>query len=251
MLFEEYAERFLAHARVSRRVAPSPTSTKGGRRYPLLRAPHPGARTLLITAGFHGNETAGPLTLLEHFPEIVRLRADARRRPAGLSLPQPLGLRGLHPLQPQPGGAQQRFAALRADPRGLGGRADRRPALPRPGCTREGPKETRALAAELETLPTPDAPWTSTRTLTCPDPLSYAYSFGDNALPADAGRRPSELLPVARSYQVDDDVFTDDDGLIKLHDGSVTDYFHRRGVPYTVALETTTATPLGPATRST
>jgi hypothetical protein len=37
--------------------------------------------------------------------------------------------------------------------------------------------------------------------------------------------------------------------LIELHDGSVTDYFFRRGVPYTAALETTTQTPLTARTR--
>ena len=44
--------------------------------------------------------------------------------------------------------------------------------------------------------------------------------------------------------RVDDNAVTDRDGLVKLHDGSVTDYFHRRGVPWTAALETTTFSPI-------
>jgi hypothetical protein len=109
---------------------------------------------------------------------------------------------------------------------------------------RDSPKETRALLAELEVGPRPDAaldihqdPWLG-------GSVSYAYTFGPRAayLPFVRGTEPR--LPVARSRQVDDDVGTDADGLIELHDGSVTDYFFRRGVPFTAALETTTETPM-------
>ena len=39
------------------------------------------------------------------------------------------------------------------------------------------------------------------------------------------------------------DVHADEEGFIVCHDGSVTDRFHRAGVPYTAAIETTTETP--------
>ena len=35
----------------------------------------------------------------------------------------------------------------------------------------------------------------------------------------------------------------DAEGFIECHDGSITDHFHRAGVPYTAAIETTTDTP--------
>jgi hypothetical protein len=107
-----------------------------------------------------------------------------------------------------------------------------------------GPKETRALSAELETLPAPDAALDIHQDPYLPDALSYAYSFGDNAPYRPLLAATQKVLPVAISQQVDDDVDTDEDGLVKLHDGSITDYFWRRGVPWTVALETTTASPM-------
>ena len=57
-------------------------------------------------------------------------------------------------------------------------------------------------------------------------------------------RQTEAVLPLARNMTVDDDVHTDEHGLIVLHDGSVTDLMYRRGVPYAAALETTTAAPL-------
>ena len=56
-------------------------------------------------------------------------------------------------------------------------------------------------------------------------------------------------MPVLRSSIVDSghepgtDVRADEEGFIVCHDGSVTDRFHRAGVPYTAAIETTTETP--------
>ncbi len=35
----------------------------------------------------------------------------------------------------------------------------------------------------------------------------------------------------------------DAEGFIECHDGSITDHFHRAGVPFTAAIETTTDTP--------
>jgi hypothetical protein len=56
-------------------------------------------------------------------------------------------------------------------------------------------------------------------------------------------------LPVLRSSLVDSgyepgsDVHADAEGFIECHDGSITDHYHRAGVPYVAAVETTTETP--------
>ena len=61
--------------------------------------------------------------------------------------------------------------------------------------------------------------------------------------------RSGALVPILRSSIVDSghepgsDVRADEEGLIVCHDGSITDRFHRAGVPYTAAIETTTETP--------
>jgi hypothetical protein len=73
--------------------------------------------------------------------------------------------------------------------------------------------------------------------------------FGDLAAYRPLLARSGALVPVLRSSIVDSghepgsDVRADAEGFIVCHDGSVTDRFHRAGVPYTAAIETTTETP--------
>src|SRR2546430_1966949 len=80
--YQIYAARFRDHQAVAE-VRPYATVIEKGEAHELLMAQTPGRRSLVITAGFHGDETAGPLTLLEHLPEIV---AHARRRDVGLRI---------------------------------------------------------------------------------------------------------------------------------------------------------------------
>ena len=82
MNYYDYAARFRAHEGLVD-VAAFASVREGADEYPLLVARAAGRRTLLITAGFHGDETAGPLTLLEHLPEIVDY---ARTRDVGLAI---------------------------------------------------------------------------------------------------------------------------------------------------------------------
>jgi hypothetical protein len=245
MQYEEYAERFLAHASrgTGIQVHPFAHITEGGKRYPLIQARSEGRRTLLITSGFHGNETSGPLTLLEHLPEIVDY---ARRKDVALEIFPCLNPSGFEDnTRYNRSGESPNNDLLRYEiaPGEWAGELVPGQSFLSTRVFLDGPKETRALAAAVEALPTPHAALDIHQDPYIPEPLSYAYSFGDNAIYRPLVAATDRLLPVARATQVDDDVYTDDDGLIALHDGSVTDYFFHRGVPYTVALETTTSCP--------
>jgi hypothetical protein len=241
--YQHYKERFLAHRAVAE-VRSHATVIEGGVAHELLLAQTPGRRSLVITAGFHGDEVAGPLTLLEHLPAIVE---HARRREVGLRIYpclNPSGFTDNTRYNRSGESPNNDFIRYEVEP------GQWRDVLP-PGAGflrwtvfRQSPKETRAVLAELEVAPRPDAaldihqdPWLD-------GPCSYAYTFGPRAAYLPLVRATEALLPVARSRQVDDDVRTDGDGLIELHDGSVTDYLFRRGVPFAAALETTTDTPL-------
>jgi hypothetical protein len=237
--YHDYAARFRAHQAVAE-VRTYATVVEQGESHDLLMAQTPGRRSLVITAGFHGDETAGPLTLLEHLPEIV---AHARRREVGLRIYPLLNPSGFtdgtryNRSQEQP---NNDFIRYEIEP---GQVRDMLPAgmsFHRWTVFRQSPKETRALLAELEVAPRPDAaldihqdPWLE-------GDLSYAYTFGPRAAYLPFVRTTESFIPIARSHEVDDDVHTDADGLIELHDGSVTDYLFRRGVPFAAALETTT-----------
>jgi hypothetical protein len=243
--YRDYARRFAAHQRVAD-LRPFASVVEGGDSYELLYAEIAGGRTLTITAGFHGDEVAGPLTLLEHLPDIA---AHARSRGVGLRIYPCLNPSGFtdgtryNRTGEQPNNDLLRYQL--ADGRWVGELRDGQ-RFARFEPHRGGPKETRALLAELERASAPDAaldlhqdPWLAGE-------LSYVYVFGARRPYLPLAAATDAVVPLARQVEVDDEdrVFSDADGLIELHDGSVTDYFFRRGVPYTAALETTTRTPL-------
>jgi len=71
VLFGEYVARWNASVPAPAQAFGYGTVIEGGRAFELVGLRLAGARTVLITAGFHGDEKAGPLTLLEHIAEIV------------------------------------------------------------------------------------------------------------------------------------------------------------------------------------
>jgi hypothetical protein len=243
MDYRDYSAQLLEHRRVAR-VEVVARLREGDDDYPMLRVTVPGAHTLLVTAGFHGDEVAGPLTLLAYLPEIID---HARSRGVGLSIYPCLNPSGFsdgtryNRAEEWPNNDLLRYE-LR--PGVWAGELTAGQTFLRHAVHREGPKETRALAAELEGAPTPAGaldlhqdPWLGGAS-------TYAYTFGPSAPYLPLVAASERHLAVVRGIEVDDGVFTAPDGLIELHDGSVTDYMFRRGVPFTAALETTTAAPL-------
>lgn len=247
MDYNKYAGRFREYQGIVE-VRSYGQVVEGPDTYELLYAEVAGGRTLTITAGFHGDETAGPLTLLEYLPEIA---AYARERGVGLRL---------YPcLNPSGFTDNTRYNRSHEAPNNDLLRYEIAPGqwvdeltagqeFLRFDLYRGGPKETRALLEDIDRMPPPEGaldlhqdPWLE-------GAVSYAYVFGPRPpyLPLVAAM--DAVVPVAREVTVDDvGVHSDRDGLIELHDGSVTDYFFRRGVRYTAALETTTQTPLAQA----
>lgn len=216
---------------------------ENGRRYPLRVYQCEGRQRMVLTTGFHGEEPAGPLTLARHLGEIF---AYARARGVALT--------AFPCINPSGFEARQRYNASGERPNNDLLRYEVAPGVwrgelsPGPGEPilgwrpyDGGPKETRALRAALERLPVPAAALDLHQDHALIGELAYAYYFGDRA-PLLPLLRRSE--PIVRDGQVDERIRTDPDGLIWYHDGSVTDYFHRRGARLCAALETTTRTPL-------
>jgi hypothetical protein len=240
--YGEYVRRFEAHGRFAE-VSRYGQVIEDGRAYPLLRLVSPGNRELLITSGFHGEEPAGPLTLLEHMPEIVELarKLDVALRvypcvnPSGFERGQRYNASGESPnndflrYEVAPGTWQDELAAGET--------------FYRFQVFTEGPQETRALRADLELGATPFAALDVHQDNYLHWPCCYAYVFGERVFYWPLVEASAEHVAVAVSSKVDRGIHTDDHGLIELRDGSVSDYLERRGARYVAALETTTRTP--------
>lgn len=239
MQYAEYLDRFDAHARLAT-VEEYASVVEQGREYPLLRVTTPGDRICTITAGFHGDETAGPLTLLEHLPEIL---AHAQRREVGLRiypLINPSGFEARTRYNQSGERPNNDFLRYELEPGRWVGELRPDDAFVRWQMFVEGPKETRILRADLASQPPPYAALDIHQDPYLEDPLAYAYVFGPASAYLPLIDETGEHLPIARQMAVDDHHNTNLSGLIVAHDGSVTDYFFRRGVPYCAALETTT-----------
>lgn len=246
MTWDQFDKAFRKHANLAR-VEAVDELHEGGRSFALLKASTPGEGRLLVTAGFHGDEVAGPLTLLHHLPELV---AYARERNVGLSIypcinPSGFDIRTRYNVSGI--GPNNDFVRYRTqhgdDWRWVDGLT--------PGQTfetwrpfAEGPNETRVMAKHLAAEPTPHAmldihqdPWLARQ-------ACYAYVFGDRQAYRPLLANAHDVLPVAANEEVDDGLWSDAEGLIELHDGSITDLFWRRGTPFVATLETSTMAPL-------
>ncbi|MBX5483752.1 MAG: hypothetical protein IRZ16_18160 [Myxococcaceae bacterium] len=243
MDFRDYVERFDTYTKIAR-ISRFAEVQEGGRTYPLLCAETDGRHRLVITSGFHGEEPAGPLTLLTRFEEIAQW---ARAHDVGLQVYPCINPSGFEDgTRYNRSGEKPNNDFLRYEVAPGVWKSELQPGEPflRWALFDGGPKETRALRAELEKHPRPNAALDIHQDRYVHQPLSYAYVFGDRAAYAPLVEAASRYATIARDVQVDEVNRTNALGLIEYNDGSVTDYYLRRQVPYTAALETTTSTPL-------
>src|SRR5678809_378241 len=131
---------------------------EGGREFPLVGLTSRGSRSVVITAGFHGDEKAGPLTLLEHASEIVSYAAE---RDVGLAIypcVNPSGFEAHTRYNVTGERPNNDFLRYETAPGTWRGELRDGEAFLSVAPAREGlPKETAALARELDALPAPYA----------------------------------------------------------------------------------------------
>jgi hypothetical protein len=249
VLFAEFAEGWRASLDGLVDVRDYGEVVEAGQTFPLLAASTDGDETVVVTAGFHGDEKAGPLTLLAHAPALC---AEAGARGVGLRLYPCVNPSGFE--------AHTRYNASGERPNNDFLRYEIAPGVWR-GELHEGetplawrpldggPKETVALAREPARHPVPVAALDLHQDNFIRGHVFYSYVFGDRAPYRPLQARSGARLPVLRNALVDSgyepgsDVRADAEGFIECHDGSVTDHFHRAGARYAAAIETTTDTP--------
>jgi len=242
--YEDYARRIRSYTGLAE-VNEYGRVVEGGVEYPLFRLIVPGSRWLVITSGFHGEEPAGPLTLAEHFEEVA---AYARERDVGLRVYPCINPSGFEDgTRYNRGGEKPNNDFMRYEVAPGVWKGELEPtdtSFLRWVLYDGGPKETRAVREDIARYPAPSAALDIHQDNYLPGAATYAYTFGDKGAYRPLMEAASAHASVIRNDKVDENHYTDADGLIEYHDGSVTDYFTRLGVPYAAALETTTRTPL-------
>lgn len=232
-------------------------------RYPLLVIEQPGDHCLVVTGGVHGDETAGPLTLLRYLPLLLQ---QARHRKVGLRLYPCVNPSGWEDEERgnADGFERNTNVVLQYDVNGV--------------LTTELPPghdsaQTKYRVNKAQLMPEmrllyehlveqhPPAPWAQTGFLDLHQdgevagPRFYAYVFGDRARyrplvracrrlrPAVPPAKHMDIVSLAGSKVKVAPTTTDRHGLCTAHDASLSDYLDHQGVPYNVTLETTIDTP--------
>jgi len=249
VLFSEFSSHWRASLAGLAEVEDYGAVEEGGRLFPLLSARSPGARSVLITAGFHGDEKAGPLTLVKHAPEIVRYARERRVglrlypciNPSGFEAHTRYNLSGERP--------NNDFLQYEVTPGTWRGELRQGQGHLRCEPSRPAAKEAASLRATLALQSVPEAALDLHQDNFIHGALFYVYLFGERAPYRPLVARSGAQVPILRSSVVDSghepgtDVVADAEGIIECHDGSITDHYHRAGSRYTAAIETTTETP--------
>lgn len=243
MRFTEYIDLFMRSAGDApvRTVA---TLDEPGGPYPLLRLDLPGRHNVLLTAGFHGEEPAGPLTVLEYLADILQ---HARSRGVGLTIYPCINPSGFEDrTRYNRSGEKPNNDFLRYEVAGGAVKGELSPHEPfqRWMLAEGGPKETQALRADVAALPHFVAALDVHQDRWVQSPHVYAYVQQDRTDYLPLIRSSGRILPPMREARLDELYSTDAEGLTYGPDGSITDYASRRGARWAATLETTTISPL-------
>ena len=236
----------------------------------------PADKVMLVRAGIHGEETAGPLTMLKHAGEIfdraaargVKLIVYPLGNPSGFEAGTRYNADGDRGDAGNNDFLRYELADGRlVDDLGAGGEFRRWLWSSDPAAQARLPLETLAMHRALRADPltqikavldlhqdliTPDAP-----------PAAYHYSFGDLAVYAPIVSDLAAIVPLWRNTPIGagfdvriqasglaapavadgQKIMSDDRGFIVRHDGTLPDLLWRLGAPYCVTAETTGAVP--------
>lgn len=223
-------------------------------------------RVLLIQAGIHGDEIAGPITLARHLDQIFDRAHRANLELIIYPLANPSGFDrqtryGADHREGDPGNAD--FLRYELEDGRL---LDELPTGATFRCWSWSsdqvlPPETRLLHQLLKKDPLDRVRAVldlhQDRLTEGAPPAAYHYAFGDFARYRSIIDRLRVLVPLFSNRAIDAGYaqskepppMSDADGFILRHDGSLTDLFHRLGAEHAITVETTGATPLDVACR--
>jgi hypothetical protein len=211
-------------------------------------------KTLLITTGFHGEEFNGPISILNIFDEAVDFAKERRARYILYPCINPSGF-DLHKRYNASDEEQNNdFMRYELEDGKLVG-------ILQPGekfitykPIKSPAKEVRYLQRDLDKMEVdPHAVLDVHQQQGCLENGDfYAYYYDNRADCLEIMEEIGTFAKVARkgsAWNFDDNgrlikCQIDDDGLVLLHDGSITDWFYRRGRKNSICAETNTDLPV-------
>jgi hypothetical protein len=223
---------------------------EGGENYPLvaLDSQMQGRPLLIITAGFHGDEHAGPITILKHGAYLAKYALERR---VGLRIYPAINPSGLfnesrYNLSGEQG--NNWFFNYELDGGDIKGELRLSDKFKRRVQRKNLPKESELLLKDLKRLPLPQAYLDLHQDGDCQQPSWYAYVFDVPPEFRKIAREVSMILPPYRGGRVKtmangDERLVDTEGFTGTHDGSLADLYYSEGVHGNVTLETAIVTP--------
>lgn len=229
--------------------------------YPLLKiASQLQDRILVLTSGFHGDEIAGPLSLLEYLEDIA---SYAETKGIGLIIypcTNPSGYDGGTRYNAKGEVNNNDFMrylkdGMLVDDLQYGAEHEGWYWASDPSLGITLPEETAILHNEILNLPFERIVGLLDlhQDYFLSDPYTYTYVSGDRDIYEPIVDKVAALVPVLRGTTInsgqqdcppEEIPVSDEHGFIRRHDCTITDLFFRLGIPYTVAVETTGAVPL-------
>lgn len=211
-------------------------------------------KTLLITTGFHGEEFNGPISLLHIFNKAVAFAKKNRVRVIAYPCVNPSGFdlrQRYNASDEQPNNDFMRYLMENGDEIGV---LEKDEHFVHYNIVDSPAKEVCLLKKDILKYLThpPDAMIDIHQQKgSLENGEIYAYVFDRLPIYRRIMRKLAKIAPIAKndlctSNEDRREVFyrINEDGLIVLHDGTITDLFYREGSPYVVTSETKTTMPL-------
>jgi hypothetical protein len=226
----------------------------------------PNDKIVLITAGFHGNEIAGPLSLKKYLGRIFDLAHKNGIKLIVYPLCNPSGFEAgtRYDIDDDHGAAGNNdFLRYELEDGTIIDDLQDKNEFKRwhwassSKLKQHLPAETALIHKLLKKEPLKQIvasidlhqdPITPTK-----QAAAYFYSFADTSRYADIVKKIEREVtvwknkPISAGFISGKAVKGDDYGFISRHDGSITDLFYRLGTPHQIAIETTSITPINTA----
>lgn len=217
---------------------------------PMVSVALPGSHTLVVVTGQHGEEPAGPHMVDKYLTEILEYAAAKKVGMLFYPCVNPEGYEAKKRFNDFGGTDDDtnNFIEYQIESGAWVGELHKHQRYTDIRKSELMCRESEFLYTDLENLATPYSMIDIHETDHLGPGEMYVYTTGDKAPLIKIVNSFHEVKPLRNTWVplqwTDIQITTDQNGLVEFHDGTLTDYFCRRGASYTVCLETSRIAPV-------